>query len=188
MPQEECEHGPRPKAYLAAPFFNKTQLDFVVELERVIIHANYELFSPRLGVAAVEMNGILANNSEPSWELREEVFKANVENIDDADLLVAVTDDFDPGVLFEFGYAYCAHVPIVSITQVGYGCNLMLAQSVIAHVKTLQQLGNILELGDPVLIPGSPIFEYAEFIACVSEKFKSKTALKEGWATEDQNA
>ncbi len=195
-----------PFLYLAAPFFNEEQIALVDKLEDLIESVGYELFSPRKGENAIEMNKkilewqewdarrlfFLQRNtcgnkykdpqpSQPSEELRLRVFTDNVVNIDNADLVVAVIDDFDSGVLFELGYAYARHVPILTITNHAYGCNLMLAHSVIGHLKSLEELQEALLIGFPRLALGdSKMEDYGSAIAEIQYKFKCKESLVEG--------
>lgn len=167
------------KVYLAGPFFNQEQLSFIEALESVIIEAGYELFSPRLGDNALEMNKEIAEGHPPSLSLRQRVFDDNTKNIDDADLMVAVVDDFDTGTIFEWGFAYRANIPIVSVTKSDYGCNLMLAQSIIAHVKSLDSLKEVLQLAKS-LSPVENATTYAKCVAMIQRGFLDHASLKEG--------
>lgn len=171
----------QPKIYLAAPFFNDVQRAFVTELEAAISDAKFELFSPRYGENAKEMNRIIGEKGKPSLELRNKVFIDNWENIDDADLLVAVIDDFDVGVMWEVGYAFARHVPIITITNRNYGCNLMLAQSTIGHLKTVESLKDVLAIANPrIAFSSTDLDAYGAAIAEIQSKYKSDFALKEG--------
>lgn len=170
----------RPKCYLAAPFFNAEQLALVVNLEIAIEKAGWSIFSPRKGNAAIVMNAMLEEKREPSADLRQRVFFDNYSNIDEADLLLAVIDDFDVGVMWEVGYAFARHVPIVTHTGRDYGCNLMLAHSIIGHTKSLEAVYDVLEIGNPALAAGHKVEEYGIAIARIQQYYKSEFALKEG--------
>lgn len=194
-----------PRAYLAAPFFNPSQLAFVEEIEKLLDESGYTYFSPRLGENAQEMNARIAElkawerrrasilpGSLADWEkmnpkpqppddaLRNKVFFDNYDNIDKADILVAVIDDFDVGVMWEVGYAYKAHVPILTTTARDYGCNLMLAQSIVGHTKSLAALADALAIGNPRLASDARFEEHGAAIAEIQAKYKTSFALKEG--------
>lgn len=195
-----------PKVYLASPFFNPEQVAFVDKLEALIEKAGYEMFSPRKGENALEMNALLKQKFgrkkvldelisrgvvtavayeelaqfEPPGDLRLRVFNDNWSNIDDADLVVANIDDFDVGVMWEVGYAYARQVPIITTTNKMYGCNLMLAYSIIGHTKSLEALEEALRLGHPNLSLESSMETYGKVIAQIQHRFKSDLMLKEG--------
>lgn len=187
---------PEPKVYLAAPFFNKEQVQLVQDLEHVINQSGWRMFSPRKGENALEMNRMIQayqewrsfENAEserpappqPSAALRLCVFNDNWMNIDDADLMLAVIDNFDVGVMWEVGYAYARQVPIVTYTNKDYGCNLMLAHSIVGHLKDLRSAEDVLEIGNPALSMHSSVAEYGEAIAMIQSKYKTLMALKEG--------
>lgn len=168
-------------------------------LEKLIQQSGWQVFSPRLAENALEMNRIIAARREwdtvnarfgpspsdnppphPSAELRRKVFEDNVNNIDDSALMLAVTDGRDTGVMFEIGYAYRAHVPIVTYSAKNFGSNLMLAQSIIGHVKSVTAVAEVLRIGNPGLSIDSSTDEYGAAIALIESKFKTELALKEG--------
>lgn len=196
--EENQRAYPTPKVYLAAPFFNPQQVKIVSDLENLILQSGWRMFSPRKGEAAVEMNNLIQKKiaqrkviesgimppgimiPDPSPELRLRVFGDNVDNIDDADLLLAVVDDRDSGVMFEIGYAFRAHVPIVTYTANNYGSNLMLAHSIIGHTKTLEDVAEVLRIGNPALALNRDFKDYGAAVAAIQHLFKSEIALKEG--------
>lgn len=196
----------KPKVYLAAPFFNPEQVALVERLEQTIGRLGWRLFSPRKGENAVKMNSMIKALRSwevlkqiklgvvtqaalqfkdgappvPSRDLRASVFYDNWSNIDDADLLLGVIDDFDVGVMWEVGYAFARHVPIVTHTGRNYGCNLMLAHSIIGHTKTLAEVEDILKIGDPALGLDNSMDKYGLAIAEIQHKYKNEFSLKEG--------
>jgi nucleoside 2-deoxyribosyltransferase len=135
------------KIYVAGPFFNQQQLDTLTAVEAELEkHDNIELFRPRDSTAsAKKLNKDIGAGKDPSQETRHNVFLDNVNNIDDADLVVAIIDGRDIGTIFEIGYAYGINVPIITYTNEGFGMNLMLAESTLAHCKGLDQLGKAIE-------------------------------------------
>lgn len=136
------------KVYAAGPFFNSQQLETMELIESVIESFDeFEVFKPRNGAAsAKKLNKDIGAGKDPSAETRKRVFRDNVENILDADLVVACIDDRDIGTIFEIGYAFAESVPIFTFTNQGYGMNLMLAESTLAHCKGVEQLKQALEM------------------------------------------
>lgn len=137
------------KIYVAGPFFSEKQLDVLTRIETVIesIFGPDSCFKPRdARSAAKKLNADIGAGKDPSAATRHEVFCDNVDNIDDADLMVAITDGRDSGTLFEHGYAYAQGIPIITYTDEQYGLNLMLAESVLAHCKGETQLRAALTL------------------------------------------
>lgn len=141
------------QVYLAAPFFSADQLAAVERLELVMIGlgsssppsragGNIVTISPRLEPSAVEMNALIGKGGDPPSHLRAQVYTENITNISNSDLLVAITDDFDAGTLFEIGYASALRIPIVTFSARGYGSNLMLAESAFFHARTFGELAN----------------------------------------------
>ena len=195
-----------PKCYLAAPFFNPEQIGLVTKLEITIDRAGWRFFSPRMGENAQEMNSCFEKLRQwaavceaietlrvlhkefdkppkpavPDHALKHRVFNDNWMNIDDSDLLLAVIDDFDVGVMWEVGYAFARHVPIVTMTNKDYGCNLMLAHSIVGHTKSSSAVEDILRIGNPALALGHKLPEYGAAIAEIQQKYKSDFSLKEG--------
>ncbi len=172
--------------YLAAPFFNQEQVAVVEALEACITSAGYQLFSPRQGQQALVMNRMIQAGSTPPTSLRTRVFVENCVALDGADIVVAVVDGRDTGVIFEQGYAYARSIPVITYTQHDYGCNLMLAQSTIGHTKSISQLEHALAICNPRIGLGSSIEDYGAAIAEVQYRYLTAAALVEGPAERAQ--
>lgn len=122
----------RHKIYLAGPFFNEDQLIVAAIVEQLAEAANLDHFSPRLRCCCPP---------DATIAQRKLSFDMNVEAITNADLVLARIDDFDPGTMWEIGYAYGVSVPVYAYTTVeGRGLNLMLAQSCKGFIKGLDEL------------------------------------------------
>ena len=136
------------KCYAAGPFFNPMQLAAMESIEQTIAKfTEFDVYKPRDGSSSARrLNNTIGAGKDPSATVRHAVFIDNITNIDDADLVVALVDDRDVGTVFEMGYACKAGIPVISFTAQGYGMNLMLAESVIAHCKGCDQLAAALEL------------------------------------------
>lgn len=115
--------------YLAAPFFKPEQVALVEQIEVAAAKPTIRLFSPRSeGV-------ILGMTKEERDALAPKIFESNCSHIDRTDLVFAVVDDRDPGVIWEMGYAYARSIPIITYTDRDFGLNVMISMSVAAHVK-----------------------------------------------------
>ena len=135
--------------YLASPFFNEEQLNFVKELEEAFDIAGISYFSPRSEGVLIEMT------PEEKEKKMTEIFESNVKHIAQANLVVAVIDDWDTGTVWEMGFAYGINIPIMTISNHDYGLNVMVRQSVECHNTHIEGLVvNICEFldGEPLSI------------------------------------
>lgn len=84
------------KIYLASPFFNPEQLEREERIKNKLRELGYEVFAPyehgKLDVDAAD-------------ELRNKIYLENVFNIEDSDILFAITDGKDIGTIWESGFA-----------------------------------------------------------------------------------
>jgi len=137
------------KIYIASPFFNEEQIAFVKKIEDELESITLDFYSPRL-------DGILMNmTSEERAQSKRKIYDNNVKNIIDCDIMVAVIDDRDQGTVFEMGYAAAIRKQIITITNKDYDVNIMLAESVYAHLKEFHDLIPAVQaarLGSPWLI------------------------------------
>ena len=113
--------------YLASYWGNAEQMRTMCTLRNILFGMGHDVFAPYFDA------GVLTKENDSS-EKRKEIYLKNIEAIQRSDLVVAVIDDFDPGVIFEFGYAVgwaganCAGAPkILAYSDVpGRGLNVML--------------------------------------------------------------
>ena len=111
------------KVYLAAPWFYGNQPEKLSKVENCLdSFKELNVFSPRRETQV---------QSGAPEEARRATFLANVENVNDSDLIVALVDDSDKGTLFECGLAYNANVPILYYSEYAEKkpFNLMLVES-----------------------------------------------------------
>lgn len=146
-----------PKVYLAGPFFNDAQKELIARVADTIEQCSYDLFSTWRDV------GQLVPGSGP--EDRARVFQADVDNLESCDLVVVVLDwatpegesisgsithFVDPGTVWEMGYGYCSHKPMLGYSEndrIGrLPINLMLTESLLAHAQGPVQLAKILDM------------------------------------------
>lgn len=101
--------------YIAAPFFNPQQLQAVRTVESILKRTKFKFFSPRLHSVDV---GTLSEEERKSGKVMTDVFKGNIEALDNSNLLLACIDksyhprtghrdrNADAGTMFEIGYFY----------------------------------------------------------------------------------
>lgn len=88
--------------YLAGPFFTMGQLWLVEEARKAFQHAGYNVFSPYHDVGLGEA---------------DKVVPADIQGIEDADVLFALCDGLDPGTIFEVGYAVKKGIRVVAFGE-----------------------------------------------------------------------
>lgn len=139
--------------YIAGPFFNETQLEFIKSIECVCIEREISYFSPRTYGVLIDLT------PEERIAATKDIYDMNIKKIKDCNVMVAVIDDFDTGTVFEMGYATSLkHLfpsrRVISITNNNYGMNVMLRESVDAHLRGLENLGDCLALATKRLLVG----------------------------------
>lgn len=125
-----------PRVYIAGPFFNEHQIETIEDIKEVLDHLDLTYFSPKDECMYV-----------PGETPIDQILRDNVEAMHSADLLICVTDGKDPGTIFEAGWCYAMHKPIIYIwrtRQEGQKFNLVLASSG-SVVQTLESLTEALE-------------------------------------------
>jgi len=129
------------RLYLAAPFFTPSQLDLVVRLEGIVnAIPDLVLYSPRV-------DGVLTKMTQEERDAAAlSIFEKNCEEIARADVIFAVIDDRDLGVIWEMGYGFGKGVPIVTYTDKDFGLNVMLKGCAQAHVKGVGEAFKLLKL------------------------------------------
>ena len=139
------------KCYLASGWFSENQKRIMDKVRDIILEfPEIELFAPYY-------NGIALTKENDSPEMRKKVFDIDIGSIDECSLVVAVIDDFDPGTIFEMGYACkgkliqdrvgnaffgkLEKIPIIAYSDVsGRGLNVMLQQAVVGFSNGSAQL------------------------------------------------
>lgn len=135
----------KPMIYIAAPFFNPTQLHIVQEIENQLIDADYEYFSPRLEGVLLEMT-----EAERVASMKD-VYDGNIKKMEECSVMIAVVDGRDTGTTFEMGYftkkKMCSQDnKLITFTNEDFGLNVMIQQSVDAHLKGIVALKDFLSL------------------------------------------
>lgn len=122
------------KVYIAAPFFNKEELDFVKEIESVFDVMGVDYFSPRKHGVVSEIEG------EHRDAKMKRIYDLNIKGMRESTVMLAVIDNRDTGTMFEMGY-YTKMMEkakeryMISITNKDYDINVMLRYSINGHMK-----------------------------------------------------
>jgi nucleoside 2-deoxyribosyltransferase len=132
------------RVYLAAPFFNPQQIKIVEDVEEVLNQCQgiLQYYSPR-------QSGIVLKDLPPAVRMAraKEVYDANIANMEWCDVIVAVVDGRDAGTFFEIGWGIAKGKIIITYTAKNYGLNVMLQESVAAHVTNMFDLLTVLKGG-----------------------------------------
>lgn len=127
------------KIYLASGWFNPEQKELMDKVRSVLINMGFDVFAPFY-------DGIVLTKENDSPEMRKKVFDIDIGSIDSCNLVVAIIDDFDPGTIFEMGYAHKGNIPILAYSDVsGRGLNVMLQMAVWGFANGEDQLIKQLE-------------------------------------------
>jgi len=175
-----------PKVYLAGPFFNDAQKEMIGRMAEIIEGCQYSLFSPWRDA------GELHADAPPADKAR--IFQADVDNLEDCDLVVAILDwavpgGFfsisthlsDPGTIWEIGYAYCSHKPIISYSEddglKNTPVSLMLTESVLGHAQGPSQLSKVLGMFRPAVRRAADEI-YGEVVGRIRSEFPVKFEVR----------
>jgi len=106
--------------YLAAPFFNAGQLAVVEEIRELLSQSGVSIFSPYHNVGFGNATKVAAQD---------------VAGIQESRLVFACLDGYDPGTVFEVGYARALNIPVLiyspnltdtnSTMFIGTGCEIV---------------------------------------------------------------
>lgn len=93
---------PETQIYLAGPFFSTAQQWLVDEVRGALTDMGFNVFSPshQVGLGPAE-----------------EVAPADLFGLEQSGLVLALLDGFDPGTVFEVGYARSKGIPVIAIAE-----------------------------------------------------------------------
>ncbi|WP_424681011.1 PfkB family carbohydrate kinase [Frateuria sp. YIM B11624] len=111
--------GDRAKVYLAGPFFTMGQLWVVEEALRALSALDLEVLSPYHRVGPGEAGVVV---------------KADLDLLDESDLVLAIGDGMDAGTVFEVGYAKAQGKPVVFYAENEVGEDLKMFQGSGCHM------------------------------------------------------
>lgn len=133
--------------YLAGPFFTPDQLEQQKHIETMFKMAELNVFSPRLDA------GTLPENAKRPDMYK--VFMADLEAIDNSEILFANISFRDTGTAVEIGYALAKKIPVIlfwdELLHDTKKVNLMLAMACDGNVIT-----KWLDLGDYIITKRLP--------------------------------
>ena len=120
------------KIYLASPFFNAQELDYVDRAEKILRKRGYEVYSPREHEVRDETVGTA------TWSMA--TFEADRIGIDKSDIVVMLYHGnySDSGTAWECGYAFATHTPVL-VVHLGEDSNLMVHEGSHANL-TMDEL------------------------------------------------
>lgn len=128
--------------YLASGWFNDQQMECMTRLYNFLLDCSFTVHSPYY-------SGIVVNKDNDSPEIRDMAYEWNLDAIQKSTIVLAVVDDWDPGTVFEMGYAVGMQewdelngLPdIISYSDVtGRGLNLMLQKASYAFANGMDEL------------------------------------------------
>lgn len=137
--------------YFAHPKFNEAQIEASNKLISIMESCNPEQPSAEDGGVCSPTShsyGIKINNPFDAFPAvegsREEkakfgniILHNNIALMDRSDIIVAVIDDRDMGVIFELGYMHAQHKNIITVSANNYDNNIMIANSVLLHIPNV---------------------------------------------------
>lgn len=113
-----------PEIYLASGWFNPVQKYIMDEMYEVLSIFKKE---GKLNFFAPFYDGIVLQKDDPR-EKWEKVWNLDIGKILGCDLMIANLEGFEPGTVFETGYACALEIPIVWYSSApNRACNLMLS-------------------------------------------------------------
>lgn len=120
------------KVYLASPWFKPETAERQSRICEYIRSKGFIVFDPKSNVVTTSS----ANDA------KTDAFLNNLEAINDADIVVAITDGKDMGTIWESGYAFARKKPIIYYAETlgNNQFNLMLAKSGVAVCRTQLEL------------------------------------------------
>ena len=133
------------QVYIAGPFFNNVQMSLIQAIEKKFDDSEIKYFSPRSFGSLGEMG------TQERLDNIQSVYTENIRQIENSMVMLAVIDDNDVGTVFEMGYAACLKAPfprrkIVTMSDQGYGMNIMLRECVDAHLHGMENVAECIWL------------------------------------------
>jgi nucleoside deoxyribosyltransferase len=123
--------------YLAGPFFTQEQALMIRNVEALLLKYNIEHFSPSRDQR--QLNSAV-DAAEKLW-IGKQVFQENIYRLTICRTVLACIDDFDPGTIWEMGYAAgLGRKEIIAFTTQHHGLNLMLRESCSGFLSGLEEI------------------------------------------------
>ena len=115
------------RVYLASPFFNDTEVEYLEKVEKILEEKGLEVFSP------MRNPNKHAEIGSRQWSI--ETFMNDLKHIKWAEIVVGIYHGSysDSGTAWEFGYAYATDKPVI-LVHVGKDSNLMVHEGSHANI------------------------------------------------------
>lgn len=123
--------------YLAGPDFPHIDTRWIDELETLLQDEGYIPHRP------IKENGLFTGNETD--EEQQLIFEKDVELLEQADMLIAVMINDDPGTYVEVGWVAKAGKPVILFDPDHRVRNLFLARSADAVVHSIEEMSNIVQ-------------------------------------------
>lgn len=125
------------KVYLASGWFNAQQKQLMDEIHEVLSEfksqGRVDFFSPFY-------DGIVLKKDDPK-EKWKQTWDLDIQMIEECKLMIANIEGFEPGTIYECGYAGAIGVPVIYYSSVqGRGLNLMLSFSAYGFANSKEDL------------------------------------------------
>ena len=117
--------------YIASPFFNPEQVERVEQVKKILIEKGLTFYSPKDECVC---------DPKAGHDFRQKVFAMNCRAIGRCKIILAITNDKDPGTIWEAGYAFGRFKPVIYYCSGIKQFNLMLAESAVAVFTDLEKL------------------------------------------------
>lgn len=139
--------------YLAGPFFTDEQKATMDAAKALLLTYNVKVCDPReLSPVITDMDPELRKAA-----LFKGIFDGNIEGMMKSWAIFACIDDRDTGTSFELGFVYALNMfrsrmhefnartmgrrgPVITFSNKGFGCNVMLSQAADGHYASLADL------------------------------------------------
>lgn len=120
------------KIYLASPWFKPETAERQSRICKLLKSEGFTVFDPKENVVTTDSTKDAQTNA----------FLGNLKAINEADIIVAITDGKDMGTIWESGYAFARKKPIVYYAETlgNNQFNLMLAKSGVAVCRNQTEL------------------------------------------------
>lgn len=120
------------KVYLASPWFKPETAERQARICEYIKSKGFTVFNPKENVVT----------TDSTLDAQTNAFLGNLKAINEADIIVAITDGKDMGTIWECGYAFARKKPIIYYAETlgNNQFNLMLAKSGVAVCRNQVEL------------------------------------------------
>lgn len=113
--------------YFASPWFNPTQAEREERVKNKLRDLGFDVWSPK-------ENNSLSPITDPI--VRQKIFAANIDGIENCEIIFAITDEKDMGTIWEAGFA-CGMRHALNEVSVGIDIDSEVVQIIVYYCETL---------------------------------------------------